>query len=60
MFARLIVMLSRSVKNPIACHAEPIGEESRFVSFYFVLLEILRFAQDDKSGFVEVFTERAN
>ena len=35
-----------------ACHSEPIGEESRFVYFYFALLEILRFAQDDKLGVV--------
>ena len=33
-----------------ACHSEPLGEESRFVYFYFALLEILRFAQDDKLG----------
>ena len=52
MFARSIVILSRSVKNPPDCHSEPLGEESRFVYFYFVLLEILRFAQDDKLGFV--------
>ena len=31
------------------CHSEPLGEESRFAYFYFVLSEILRFAQDDKS-----------
>ena len=31
------------------CHSEPLGEESRFVYFNFVLLAILRFAQDDKS-----------
>ena len=37
-----------------ACHSEPLGEESRFVYFYFALLEILRFAQDDKSGFVGI------
>ena len=30
------------------CHSEPLGEESRFAYFYFVLSEILRFAQDDK------------
>ena len=34
--------------RPPNCHSEPIGEESRFVYFYFALLEILRFAQDDK------------
>ena len=34
------------------CHSEPLGEESHIGSFYFVLLEILRFAQDDKLGFV--------
>ena len=38
-------------KSP-ACHSEPFGEESRFAQVYFVLLEILRFAQDDKLGFV--------
>ncbi|MGN0560751.1 MAG: hypothetical protein ACI4K8_06825, partial [Candidatus Fimenecus sp.] len=31
------------------CHSEPLGEESRFAYFYFALLAILRFAQDDKS-----------
>ena len=41
-----------------ACHSEPIGEESRLVYFYFVLSAILRFAQDDKLGFVGVFLER--
>ena len=35
-----------------ACHSEPTGEESRFAQVYFALLEILRFAQDDKLGFV--------
>ena len=65
------VILRRSAKNdklgvvsqtvgancvrPPNCHSEPLGEESRFVLFYFVLLEILRFAQDDKLGFVGVF-----
>ena len=34
--------------TPTRCHSEPIGEESRVVYFCFVLLEILRFAQDDK------------
>ena len=34
------------------CHSEPLGEESRFVLFYFVLFERLRFAQDDKMGVV--------
>ena len=34
--------------RPPNCHSEPLGEESRFVYFYFALLEILRFAQDDK------------
>ena len=38
--------------RPPACHSEPLGEESRFV--YFALLEILRFAQDDKWGFVVI------
>ena len=46
--------------RPPNCHSEPLGEESRFVYFYFALLEILRFAQDDKFGFVGVLTERAN
>ena len=55
MFARSIVILSRSVKNPPDCHSEPLGEEARFVYFYFVLLEILRFAQDDNLGFVFMF-----
>ena len=36
---------------PPDCHSEPLGEESRFAQVYFVLLEILRFAQDDKLGF---------
>ena len=36
--------------RPPNCHSEPLGEESRFVYFYFALLEILRFAQDDKLG----------
>ena len=40
------------------CHSEPTGEESRFAQVYFVLLEILRFAQDDKLGFVGMFLER--
>ena len=53
MFARVIGILRRSMKNPPDCHSEPLGEESRFVLFYFVLLEILRFAQDDNLGFVE-------
>ena len=34
--------------RPRNCHSEPLGEESRLV--YFVLMEILRFAQDDKLG----------
>ena len=38
--------------RPRNCHSEPLGEESRFVYFYFALLEILRFAQDDKLGVV--------
>ena len=46
------VILSRSAKNPPACHSEPTGEESRFAQVYFVRLEILRFAQDDKLGVV--------
>ena len=37
------------------CHSEPLGEESRFAYFYFALLAILRFAQDDKLGFVGEF-----
>ena len=41
--------------RPPDCHSEPTGEESRFAQVYFVLLEILRFAQDDKLGFVGVF-----
>ena len=44
----------RARGDPLACHSEPIGEESRFVYFYFALLEILRFAQDDKLYFVRV------
>ena len=44
--------------RPPAGHSEPTGEESRFTQGYFVLLEILRFAQDDKWGFVGVFLER--
>ena len=36
--------------RPPACHSEPTGEESRFAQVYFALLEILRFAQDDKLG----------
>ena len=38
----------RARGDPLACHSEPIGEESRFAQVYFVRLEILRFAQDDK------------
>ena len=38
--------------RPPDCHSEPISEEYRVVYFYFVLLEILRFTQDDKLGFV--------
>ena len=34
--------------RPPNCHSEPLGEESRFARVCFVLLEILRFAQDDK------------
>ena len=34
--------------DPPDCHSEPIGEESRFARVYFLRLEILRFAQDDK------------
>ena len=45
--------------RPPVCHSEPLGEESRFAYFYFVLLAILRFAQDDKLGFVGVLTERS-
>ena len=41
------------VRSP-NCHSEPFGEESRFVYFYFAPLEILRFAQDDKLGFVGI------
>ncbi len=37
----------RSTRPP-DCHSGPIGEESRFAHFYFVLFEILRYAQDDK------------
>ena len=37
-------------ESPV-CHSEPIGEESRFAQVYFVLLGILRFAQDDKLEF---------
>ena len=39
-----------AIQESPACHAEPLGEESHIGSFYFVLLEILRFAQDDKLG----------
>ena len=54
MFARPIVILSRSVKNPPDCHSEPLGEESRFA--HFILgFEILHFAQDDKLWFVFMF-----
>ena len=38
-------------ESPV-CHSEPFGEESRFAQVYFVLLEILRSAQDDKLGVV--------
>ena len=38
--------------RPPDCHSEPLGEESHIGFFYFVLLEILRFAQDDKLGVV--------
>ena len=38
--------------RPPDCHSEPTGEESHLV--YFVLLEILRFAQDDKLGVVVI------
>ena len=41
--------------RPPDCHSEPISEEYRVVYFYFVLLEILRFAQDDKLEFVGEF-----
>ena len=41
-----------------ACHSEATAEESHFVYFYFVLLAILRFSQDDKLGFVGVLSER--
>ncbi len=54
MFARPIVILRRQAKNPPDCHSEPLGEESHLVYFYFALLAILRFAQDDKLGFVVV------
>ena len=53
MTARLsFVLLRHRAKNPPHCHSEPFGEESRFAQVYCVLLEILRFAQDDKFGFV--------
>lgn len=52
MFASRFVIPRRSPKNPPNCHSEPTGEESRFAQVYFVLSEILRFAQDDKFGFV--------
>ena len=29
--------------RPRNCHSEPLGEGSRFVYFYFALLEILRY-----------------
>ncbi len=54
----IFVILRRQAKNLPHCHSEPSGEESRLVYFYFVLLEILRFAQDDKSRFVGEYTER--
>ena len=41
--------------RPPNCHSEPLGEESRSARVYFVRLEILRFAQDDKWGYVGVF-----
>ena len=33
-----------------ACHSEPLGEESRFVYFYFVRLEILRYRAGGQIG----------
>ena len=46
------LLVGANCVRPPACHSEPIGEESHIGSFYFVLLEILRFAQDDKSQFL--------
>ena len=45
---RSLQFVGANCVRPPACHSEPLGEESRFVYFYFALLEILRFAQDDK------------
>ena len=50
----------RARGDPLACHSEPIGEESRFVYFYFALLEILRFAQDDKFKPIFVLLNEGN
>ena len=52
LFRKIISKSTGGRGNPPVCHSEPIGEESRLVYFYFALLEILRFAQDDKLGFI--------
>ena len=48
------VLESGTIQKSRICHTEAFAEESHFGSFYFVLLEILRYAQDDKSVFVVI------
>ena len=45
------LLVGANCVRPPACHSEPLGEESHIGSFYFVRLEILRFALDDKLEF---------
>ena len=48
------VLESGTIQKSRICHSAAFAEESHIGSFYFVLLEILRYAQDDKSVFVGV------
>ena len=54
--ARSLLVGTNFVRPP-GCHSEPLGEESRFAHFNFMLFEILRYAQDDKYN--PQFTEYA-